>query len=765
MGNDIRIEIGAPTGVAVAPDLWGLFFEDINTCLDGGLNAELVINGDFEFTELDRAGWHALTGWEVDGDGSVEVRAEDPVHPNNARYVRVVGPVTLTNEGWDGVGVRAGEAHRLALAAWRVFGAGRLRAAVVTPDGGVLAAAEIEVPERGWHWLEADLRGIDDGRGLLTIDVPDGLTVELDAISLRPMGDDGAPLDFRPDLLAALKDLHPSFVRFPGGCLAHGLGLANMYRWKRTIGPRHAREQLPNVWGYHQSRQIGYYEYFLLCERLGATALPVVAAGVCCQNTRGGAVPIPADEMADYVQEVLDLVEFAAGPADSTWGRVRAELGHPEPFGLRYLGVGNEDAITDDFRERYAQIEDALGVAYPHLTVVGTVGPAPHGLDWEAGWAYARERGIDIVDEHAYRTPRWFHQNVDRYAAYSRDESKVYFGEYAARTNRVRSALAEAAFMVGMERNSDVVRLASYAPLLARVGATQWEPDLIYFDADTVLPTASYYVQQMFAAERGTDLREVRVVGADPVPVKLPFAGSARVRSEGAAFEVTDIVLDGVPLAPVATRADGAVVTLGAIDTSSAVLELTATRTSGAKGIALQLGGEGSESYIELAVPNWTGTETVVNRYDDGIGNDDNGAFPWRSLRTGEPMRIRVELDGARVRAWVDGDLLHDYEQDLRPENRVVVGVASREGRTGEEYVVRVVNATDETRVATVALPTSADVTGRVTALAGAGPDEGASFAPSPVRPVSRDVSGTAGAVVLDVPPWSLSVAVLDPIA
>jgi hypothetical protein len=309
------------------------------------------------------------------------------------------------------------------------------------------------------------------------------------------------------------------------------------------------------------------------------------------------------------------------------------------------------------------------------------------------------------------------------------------------------------------------VRLASYAPLLARVDATQWEPDLIYFDADTVLPTASYYVQQMFAAERGTDLREVRVVGADPVPVTLPFAGSARVRSEGAAFVLTDIVLDGAATPPVATDAGGAVVTLGAIDPSSAVLELTATRTSGAKGIALQLGGEGAESYIELAVPNWTGKETVVNRYDDGIGNDDNGAFPWRSLRTGEPMRIRVELDGARVRAWVDGDLLHDYEQDLRPEHRVVVGVASREGRTGEEYVVRVVNATDETRVATVALPTSADVTGRVTALAGAGPDEGASFAPSPVRPVSRDVSGTAGAVVLDVPPWSLSVAVLDPIA
>lgn len=763
MGNDIRIEIGAPTGVEVAPDLWGLFFEDINTCLDGGLNAELVRNGDFEFTELDRPGWNALTGWEVDGEGSVVVRAEDPVHPNNARYVRAVGPVTLTNEGWDGVGVRAGEAHRLSLAAWRVFGAGRLRAAVVAPGGKELAAAHLDVPERGWNWLEADLRGAADGRGRLAIAVPNGLTVELDVISLRPIGGDGAPLDFRPDLLEALKDLSPSFVRFPGGCLAHGLGLANMYRWKRTIGPRHEREQLPNVWGYHQSRQIGYLEFFVLCEHLGATALPVVAAGVCCQNTRGGPVPIPAEEMADYVQEVLDLVEFANGPADSGWGRVRAELGHPEPFGLRYLGVGNEDAITDDFRERYAQIEDALRAAYPELTVVGTVGPAPQGIDWEAGWAYARERAVDIVDEHAYRTPRWFHQNVDRYAAYSRDESKVYFGEYAARTNRVRSALAEAAFMVGMERNSDVVKLASYAPLLARLGGTQWNPDLIYFDAETVLPTASYYVQQLFAAERGTDLREVRVVGAEPLPVSLPRAGTARVSSEGAAFELTDIVLDGAPLGPVTTRADGEVVTLGALDPASAVLELTATRTAGAKGVSVQLGGEGVESYIELVVPNWTGKETVVNRYDDGISNDDDGGYPWRSLRTGERLRIRAELDGARVRIWVDGDLLHDYEQDLRPEHRIVVGAASRAGKAGEEYVVRIVNATDEARTATVLLPTSADVVGAVTVLAGAGPDEGASAEASPVRPEALEASGAAGVVVLDVPPWSLSVAVLTP--
>ncbi len=759
---DLRVEIGPPTGVEVAPDLWGLFFEDINTSLDGGLNAEAVRNGDFQFTGLDHAGWHALTGWTVEGTGSVQVRGEDPLHPRNPVYVRAVGPVSLTNDGWDGVGVADGGTHRLSLWSWRVFGAGDLGASVVAADGTTLAAATLEVPDRGWHHVEADLAGTADGAGLLRIDVPDGLTVELDVVSLRPLGDDGHPLTFRPDLLAVLRDLHPSFLRFPGGCVAHGLGLANMYHWKSTVGPRHEREHLPNLWGYHQSRQIGYLELFELCEAVGATPLPVVPAGVCCQNTRGGPVALPDDEMDAYVQDVLDLVEFANGPVDTPWGARRAALGHPEPFGLRYLGVGNEDAITDDFRARYARIEDALRAAHPEVVVVGTVGPAPDGPDFEAGWAFARERRVAVVDEHAYRNPRWFHQNVDRYAAYDRAAPGVYFGEYAAKTSTVRSALAEAAYMVGMERNSDVVRLASYAPLLARVGGTQWVPDLVYFDADRVLPSASYYVQQLFAAERGTALREVTLTGADPLPVAVPTSGTVRVLSPGAEFAFTDVVLDGVALADATTTSDGEPVVLGAVDPTSAVLELTATRTAGTTGLVVQLGATGPGSFVELVAPNWTGKETVVNRYDDGIAVEDAPPLPWRSLRTGEHLPVRIELDGARVRVWVDGDLRHDYVQDLRPEHRVLAGAASRPGADGgTEHGVRLVNATDDARRATVVLPGDGDVTGSVTTLAGAGPDDGAPFEASPVAPVRTSVRGGAGAVDVPLPPWSFAVAVL----
>lgn len=691
----------------------------------------------------------------------VSIRDEDPVHPNTTTYARIVGPGTLTNEGWDGVATQSGQVHRLSLAAWRVFGDGALTARVADGDL-VLSEATVGLPERGWNWLNVDLPAGAAGRGQFQLEIPQGLTVELDAISLRPLGADGEPLTFRPDLLAVLKDLRPSFIRFPGGCVAHGAGLSNMYHWKPTVGPRHEREHTRNVWGYHQSRQIGYLEYFQLCEAVGATPMPIVAAGVCCQNTRGGAIGIPMDEMPAYVQDVLDLVEFANGATDSAWGARRAELGHPEPFGLRYLGIGNEDAITDDFRVRCATIEDAVRERYPDLTIIGTAGPLPFGLDFEAGWEFARERGTDVVDEHAYRSPRWFHQNIDRYAAYSRDEPAVYFGEWAARTNTVRSALAEAAFMVGMERNSDVVRLASYAPLLARMGGTQWVPDLIYFDADRVYPSASCYVQQAFAAERGEQVHAVEITGADPAPMSLPANAALRVQSPGAQFDITDLVIDGQPHPAFTTEADAQPV--APINAGAVTIEFTATRTHGDKGLAIDLGDVDQGHYLQVHVPNWTGRETVINRFDDHIPCDDDGPFPWRSLGANEELHIRIHLDGARVRVWIDGDLLHDYEQDLRPEHRVVAGAASRHGADGEEYVVRLVNATDTARSATITLPGNArPVVVQGTILAGAEPDAGSPAEPSPVTPEPFEFTSSSDALAMELPPYSFGNMVIRP--
>lgn len=756
MSERFTVRVGA-AGADAAPDLWGLFIEDLNDALDGGLNAELIRNGDFEFNEADHEGWHALTGWDTVGE--VEVRREDPVHENNAHYLRVTGPAVLSNEGWDGIGLTEGD--RLWLTCFARAQGEPVRLETEVGDG--LARAGASVAPGGWQRVEIDFTAAATGRGELRIAVPEGAVVDLDCVSLRPLSADGEPLSFRPDLLAALQDLRPSFIRFPGGCLAHGLGLENMYHWKRTIGPRHEREQIRNLWGYHQSRQIGYVEYFELCEATGATPIPIVAAGVCCQNTPGGGKPIPEPEMDDYVQDVLDLVEFANGGTDTEWGAKRAALGHPEPFGLRYLGIGNEDQITDAFRDRYARIEDAVIAAHPEITVIGTSGPQPAGPDYEAGWAYARERGTPMVDEHGYQIPRWFHQNTDRYQAYDPAEAKVYIGEYAARSNKVRSALAEAAYMIGLERRPEVVKLASYAPLLARVGHTQWEPDLIYFTADEVRPSASYFVQRGFGEERGERVHPVELEGVQAIPVALPREGTALLRSNGATVAFTDVQLDGNPLPEVVTGPDGGGVLLGGIDPTAAELSFTAERREGTEGFVVRLGPEAPQSFLEVQIGAWQNKSTSVTRSDDGIGENDHGPIPWTGVQTGEPVVVRVRLDGPRVQVWVDGELRHDYEQDLRPERRVEAGVLSRAGAGGTEYVLRLVNATDLARTASVVLPEEGPVSGSMRVLAGAGPDEGVPGEASPMTLVEVTAKGDNG-VELELPPWSFATGVIRPV-
>ncbi|MFB9660312.1 alpha-L-arabinofuranosidase C-terminal domain-containing protein [Glycomyces mayteni] len=750
MSQRFTVRVGDAVAEA-APDLWGLFIEDLNDALDGGLNAERVRNGDFEFDASEREGFHPLTGWAV--EGGVAVRTDDPLHPNNAHYARLTGPAAIANGGWDGVGAARGERMRLSL-----FARADADTVIDVQVAGGAAAAVLEVSQGGWRHVETDLEAAADGRGELRLAVPADATVDLDAVSLRPLGEDGEPLIFRPDLLQALKDLRPSFIRFPGGCLAHGYGLANVYHWKDTIGPRHERVQAYNIWHYHQSRQIGYLEYFALCEATGATAIPIVAAGVCCQNSPGGQHAIPDDEMDAYVQDVLDLVEFANGGPDTRWGAKRAELGHPEPFGLRYLGIGNEDEITDQFRDRYARIEDALREAHPEVTPIGTVGPAPHGEDYERGWAYARERAVPVVDEHGYQNPRWYHQNLDRWNAYDPEGPKVYLGEYAAWSSKVRSALAEAAYMTAMERRPEVVRLASYAPLLARVGHSQWTPDLIYFTADEVRPSASYYVQQAFGTERGRRVHSVALEGVEHVPVALPTIGTAVLASARASVAFTGVRLDGAPVPDARTGIGGDGVHLGPIDPTACELEFTALKTEGEDGFEIRLGPEAPASSLTVSFGMWQNKFTVVNRSDDGIGNGDHGPVPWRGLHAGEPVHVRVKLDGPRVRVWTDGELRHDYEQDLRPEQRVTAGVLSRDAAGGTEYVVRLVNAEDTAKTAHIAVPGPA--TAAVTLLAGAGPDDGELFHASPVTPVSLTAKGDDG-VDIELPPWSFASAVV----
>ncbi|MGN8039642.1 alpha-L-arabinofuranosidase C-terminal domain-containing protein [Chitinophaga sp. 22321] len=507
----------------ISKDLFGIFFEDISYAADGGLYAELVQNRSFEYTPADRREWNPFTAWEYltkgYGYGRVSVESSQPLHPGNPHYavLRIDDPgqegVGLLNKGFDGIVVKTGAQYRFSVFA-------RLLSNTAIPvsvqlrgrKGTVYGEAAITVGSADWKKYTAVLEAQqnDDSAVLVVVAKTTG-ALAIDMVSLFPANTfHGRENGIRADLGQAIADLQPKFMRFPGGCLVHGDGLQNMYRWKNTIGPVETRQEQRNIWNYHQSGGLGYFEYFQFCEDIGAKPLPVVPAAVSCQNSGGtwaiggtGQRGLPLAEMPDYIQEVLDLIEYANGPATSAWGAKRAAAGHPAPFHLEYLAIGNEDKQTDAFRERFKMIYDVVKQKHPEITLIGTVGPAPAGEDFDAGWKFANQQSIPVVDEHYYENPEWFLANKNRYNSYDRTKSKVYLGEYASRGNTLFNALAEAVYMTGLERNGDVVCMASYAPLLARTSHTSWNPNLIYFTGDSLRLTPNYYVQQLFSGNQG----------------------------------------------------------------------------------------------------------------------------------------------------------------------------------------------------------------------------------------------------------------------
>lgn len=508
----------------ISGHLFGVFFEDINYGADGGLYAELVQNRDFEYAAADNGGWDATTAWTLEGEGgTLSVDTVAPVHPNNPHYavldVRQPG-VSLVNGGYDGIALRKGEKYDFAWMARTTGGkGGKVKVSLLDKDGNELASGTFRVSGTEWKKQEAVFTPRTDAdAAVLAICPEEAGTYAFDMVSLFPRDTfRGRKNGLRADLAQAIADLHPRFMRFPGGCVAHGNGIDNIYRWKNTIGPLEARKPMRNLWGYHQSMGLGFFEYFQFCEDIGAEPLPVVAAGVPCQNSscregvllgggqQGG---IPMDEMDAYVQDVLDLIDYANGdPKTNRWAKMRAEAGHPEPFNLKFIGIGNEDLITDVFAERFSMLYRAVKERHPEVTVIGTVGPFYEGTDYEEGWKLATRLEVPLVDEHYYNTPGWFIHNQDFYDRYDRSKPHVYLGEYAAhvpdRSSNMETALAEAVYLTSVERNGDLVAMTSYAPLLGKEGHTQWRPDLIYFTNTEVRPTTSYYVQQLYGQNAG----------------------------------------------------------------------------------------------------------------------------------------------------------------------------------------------------------------------------------------------------------------------
>ena len=531
--------VKAPAGgKKISNELIGIFFEDISSSADGGLCAELIQNGSFEFSPSERDGWGPGTAWRTVRPGHslgyIEPRQQDPIHPNNPNYMRLnierVGHyydyngwtgVGIQNDGYDGILLKGGEKYDFSVFLRNPDGKDKeVRAVLMVPGRGfraqatVLADTTFTVSGKEWKKYEYTLTASQDcpNASLQLLSLTTGV-MDIDMVSIFPQ-DTYKGHGLRKDLAQALVDLNPKFMRFPGGCVVHGGGdgFWDTYRWKTTVGPRETRKGIKNTWGYHQSMEMGFFEYFQFCEDAGMEPLPILPCGVSCQGTNGGwnmrtqaQDAIPMEDMQEWADEALDLIEWANGPADSKWGKVRADAGHPEPFNLKYLGLGNEEKITPEFEERFKFIYDQVRAKYPDIVIVGTAGPGSHpgNGDYEEGWKFATELGVDILDEHYYEQRNYF-LTSRQYDSYPRDRNtKVYLGEYAAKDKKLIDALAEGLYLLHVERNADVVVMTSYAPLFARKNTNNWNPDLIYFDNERPFLTCSYYVQQMFGQSSG----------------------------------------------------------------------------------------------------------------------------------------------------------------------------------------------------------------------------------------------------------------------
>lgn len=517
----VTVRVNEP-GPGINKAMWGVFFEDINFGADGGLYAELVKNGAFEFPD-------PLMGWtKVCPDGSgdtIEISTNSPIKPAKPHFARLHSgsdaPCGMINDGFRGIGVRKGEAYDFTAQIRSLTGAGSLEVQLIDAGEKILASARLRGFSSEWKKYSLTLRPSNtDGHARLRLTLSAKASVDLDEVSLFPRHTwKNRPGGLRADMVQMLADLKPGFVRFPGGCIVEGSELERRYQWKNTIGPIDERKLVVNRWNYEfkhrpapdyfQSYGLGFFEFFQLCEDIGAEPLPILNCGMACQFNSGELASLA--NLGPYIQDMLDLVEFAKGSIDTPWGARRAALGHPKPFVLNMLGVGNEQ-WGPQYIERYARVAQELKRRYPELALISSAGPSPADERFQFLWPKLRELHADIIDEHCYANPAWFFNNAHRYDHYDRSGPKVFMGEYAAQSVGVASplnknnwecALAEAAYMTGLERDADVVRMASYAPLFAHADAWQWTPDLIWVDNLRIYGTPDYYVQQLFSRNRG----------------------------------------------------------------------------------------------------------------------------------------------------------------------------------------------------------------------------------------------------------------------
>ena len=513
-------------GSTIQPTMYGVFFEDINFGADGGLYAELIKNRSFEFE-------YPFTGWTPFGD--VSIRSDKPCFDRNPHYARLINRKQLTgtgliNEGFKGIGIKTNEKYDLSFYARTLKNETmKLKIEMVSDKNDIIESKEVSINSKSWNKYMITFAPMQTcSKSSIRITMLTTGVLDIEHISLFPQETfNNRSNGLRKDLAMALKDLKPGVFRFPGGCIVEGTDLSTRYQWKNTIGSVENRPININRWNYtfshkkfpdyYQSYGLGFYEYFVLSEDIGAEPLPVLNCGLSCQYENNDPNQnCPVDKLEPYIEDALDLIEFANGPITSTWGKIRADMGHPASFNLKMIAIGNEQWGTL-YTERLEPFVKAIRAKYPNIKIIGSSGPQAEGKDFDFLWPEMKRIGVDLVDEHYYRSPEWFLSNANRYDSYDRNGPKVFAGEYAChapdKENSFLSALSEAAFMTGLERNADVVHLCTYAPLFAHKEAWQWRPDLIWFDNLSFVKTPNYYVQQLFGNNAGTHVLALTMNG------------------------------------------------------------------------------------------------------------------------------------------------------------------------------------------------------------------------------------------------------------
>ena len=532
--RNITVQVDKP-GAPIPTTLFGLFFEDINFGADGGLYPERIKNRSFEFPNP-MMGWKQLARGNSKGQLLVFDHGSINDTPNS-HYLRIKSSgdgkgFGLTNEGFRGIGVDKNTEYRFSIRARRVDGS-PLALRVEVEDGErLIGETQVVGFTNVWKTYTAVVRPTDTStKSHLNLLLQGNGTIEIDLVSLYPKDTwQNRPNGLRSDLVKLLKEMKPGFLRFPGGCIVEGRTLDQRYQWKTTIGDLEERQLIINRWNtefnwrptpdYFQSFGLGYYEYFLLSEDIGAEPLPILNCGMACQFNSSELAPL--EDLDHFIQDAIDLIEFANAPVNTKWGRKRADMGHPKPFNLKMIGIGNEQ-WGQQYVDRYEVFAKVLKQKYPNIQLVTSAGPSPDGERFDFLWQKMRELKADLIDEHYYMAPKWFRENSGRYDNYPRTGPKVFAGEYAAQSvgiasvdnrNNWECALSEAAFITGLERNSDVVRMSSYAPLFGHVDAWQWTPNMIWFDNLRSYGTPNYYVQKMFSANKGTRQLPILIDGS-----------------------------------------------------------------------------------------------------------------------------------------------------------------------------------------------------------------------------------------------------------